>query len=81
MVDAHMEYLVPAWRIALSQYPAEVVVGLFSEVCDGDARSLARRVVEGELVAVTAMPQGDGEPDDAYCLRYVLTFLAEATDS
>jgi hypothetical protein len=84
MVTAHLEFLIPAWDTALRLYPAEVAESWLRAQAgrvDIPASDLACRVVLGELAAATAMPQGDAEPDDAYCLRYVLTLLAEATDS
>ena len=71
---------MPAWEAALTLYPLEVAESWLAT----EGRSvddLADRVASGRLVAVTAMPQGDGEPDEAYCLRYVLTVLAEVTDA
>lgn len=75
MVIGHLADLEQAWSTASSMYPRAVVDGLPT------ANDAARAIVAGELMASTAMGQGDNESDAAYCLRYVLTLLAEETDA
>ena len=75
MVIEHLADLEQAWATVVSFYPRAVSDPWPSpEVA-------AKEVIAGQRVAVTAMGQGDNEPDAAYCLRYVLTLLAEETDA
>lgn len=76
--------LSTASELALCLYPKDVVDALrvADEMVDGagSAEWLAEALRTGELRALTAMPQTDGEPDQAYALRLCLTVLAELVD-
>lgn len=75
MVIGHLEDLEQAWSTAIALYPQAVTAGM---PC---ASIAARQIIDGSRVAATAMGQSDNESDAAYCLRYVLTLLAEETDA
>jgi hypothetical protein len=75
MVIEHLADLERAWSTATKLYPVAVIVDM---PC---ASLAAQQIVAGERIATTAMGQGDNESDAAFCLRYVLTLLAEETDA
>jgi hypothetical protein len=75
MVIEHLADLERAWSTAAALYPHAVTADM---PC---AAIAARQIVDGDRIAVTALGQGDNESDAAYCLRYVLTLLAEETDA
>jgi hypothetical protein len=75
MVIEHAADLEQAWAIVVFLYPPAA-----SDTWPSPEVA-AKEIVSGQRVATTAMGQGDNEPDAAYCLRYVLTLLAEQTDA
>jgi hypothetical protein len=75
MVIEQLADLEQAWSTAARLYPSAVTLDM---PC---ASVVARQIIAGDRVATTAMGQGDNESDAAYCLRYVLTLLAEETDA